>query len=88
MKRVRFSLEAPNASKVLLVGDFTDWQARAKAMRKEKAGGRTFTATVNLPPGTYQYKFIVDGKWVDDPKATSHVANPFGSQNSLLTVRG
>jgi 1,4-alpha-glucan branching enzyme len=66
MKRVRFSIEAPKAKKVMLAADFTDWEARAKAMRKEKAGSRTFAATVNLPPGTYQYRFIVDGEWVDD----------------------
>lgn len=88
MKRVRFSIEAPKARKVMLAADFTDWQARAKAMRKEKAGGRTFAATVNLPPGTYQYKFIVDGEWVEDPRAAGHVTNPFGSRNSLLTVSG
>jgi hypothetical protein len=37
-----------------------------------------------LPPGIYEYRFVVDGEWVTDPKAAEAVPNPFGSSNSIL----
>jgi len=85
MKRVRFSMQAAGAKEVFLAADFTDWEAHARAMRREKLRGRTFATTVSLPPGAYEYKFIVDGEWREDPKAES-VTNRFGSHNSLVTV--
>ena len=87
MKRVRFSLAAPGAKKVLLVGDFTDWQSKARKMQRLKPRSRTFVATVALPPGRYEYKFIVDGEWIEDPQADA-VLNRFGTRNSVCTVGG
>jgi len=85
MKTVRFSLNAPGAREVMLAGDFTDWGAQARKMRCVTRKSGTFAARVELAPGTYEYKFIVDGEWVEDPKAES-VANPFGTNNSVLRV--
>jgi 1,4-alpha-glucan branching enzyme len=87
MKKTLFSLIAPKAREVLLVGDFTGWQARPLMMDRMKPRSRTFAAAVNLPPGTYQYKFIVDGEWVPDPKADS-IPNEFGTENSVVTIVG
>ena len=39
-----------------------------------------------LPPGTYEYLFVADGRWLPDPLAKGAVPNPFGGVNSLLTV--
>ncbi len=85
MAKVRFSIDAPNARKVLLAGDFTDWEAAARPMRRRKSGAATFSTSVSLPPGTYQYKFIVDGHWIEDPRA-ERVENPFGTSNSIVVV--
>jgi 1,4-alpha-glucan branching enzyme len=87
MKKTLFSLIAPKAKEVLLVGDFTNWQAKPLTMDRMKPRSRTFAAAVNLPPGSYQYKFIVDGEWVADPKAGS-VLNEFGTENSVITIGG
>ncbi len=87
MKRIIFSLIAPKAKEVMLVGDFTNWQAKPLIMDRMKPRSRTFAATLSLPPGTYQYKFLVDGEWVEDPKAES-VANSFGTRNSVITIAG
>ena len=84
MKQVRFSVDAPNAQKVFLAGDFTDWEKNARPMRRSKAGG-SFVATVTLPKGRHEYKFIVDGSWHPDPKAQS-VQNRFGTHNSVVKV--
>ena len=78
---VRFSLApAGGASKVELVGSFTDWLG--VPMRKQKNG--SYVAIVPVVPGTYEYKFIVDGDWVVDPDNSAWVMNPFGTFNSVL----
>ena len=79
-----FSIRAPAALSVQLVGDFTHWQKAPVQMRKE-AGG-IWRATVELAPGTHHYRFLVDGEWRDDPENTLRVANPFGTENSVRKV--
>ena len=68
MPKVRrtFSFHAPEAMSVLLVGEFTHWQENPISLKKQKNG--TWKGTVSLPPGTYHYRFLVDGEWRDDPE--------------------
>ena len=40
-----------------------------------------------LPPGHYEYKFVVDGSWTQDPEAAENVPNILGSLNSVVEVR-
>src|SRR5262245_22338189 len=77
-----FSFNAPGAMSVQLVGDFTQWQEHPINLRKE--GGGIWRARVELKPGDYHYRFLVDGEWRDDPECRLHVANPYGSENSVL----
>lgn len=84
LKKVEFTLEAPWAKSVKLAGDFTGWENRAVPMM-HSPDGFWFT-TVPLLPGEYSYRFIVDGQWYDDPQATHHTPNPFGSKNALIQV--
>jgi len=79
-----FRFSAPGAMSVLLVGDFTHWQRRGIPMRKGKGG--IWSVTVSLPPGKYNYRFMVDGEWQDDPECTLRVANPYGTQNMVREV--
>ena len=69
---------------VLLVGDFTHWQQKGIPMQKAKNG--TWTASVDLPPGTHHYRFIVDNEWCDDPECTLRVPNPYGGQDMVRQV--
>ena len=78
-----FSFNAPTAASVLLAGDFTQWQKHSIALRKQADG--TWKATTSLSPGTYHYRFLVDGEWRDDP-ACMRVENPFGSQDAVRVV--
>lgn len=80
-----FSITAPGAMSVMLVGDFTQWQEKPISMAKET--GDVWTVRVNLPPGTHHYRFLVDGEWRDDPECTVKVPNPYGGQNSVRTVK-
>lgn len=79
-----FSFTAPGAMSVQLVGDFTNWQERPISMQKGADG--VWRATVELPPGTYHYRFLVDGEWRDDPECALRVPNPFGTQNAVRQV--
>jgi hypothetical protein len=54
----------------------------------ERQQNGTWSCTVQLSPGTYEYRFIVDGQWVDDPLSPRYVHNPFGGTNCVLEVKG
>ncbi len=54
-----------DASKVFLAGSFNGWNSKELEMVKVKDG---WQLDYYLGPGTYEYKFIVDGKWIIDPK--------------------
>lgn len=75
----------PDAKEVFLVGDFNDWDPRADRMVKRKG---VFQKLLQLEPGEYQYKFLVDGQWFEDPSAMIQVPNAFGTINSVVRVRG
>ena len=80
---VQFTLKpAQAAKKVQVAGDFSDW--RPVNMRQQKSG--SFAATVPVPPGTHEYKFIMDGKWIVDPDNNAWSCNPFGTLNSVAKV--
>jgi RNA polymerase sigma-70 factor (ECF subfamily) len=78
VRNVQFSLHAPEAASVFVTGDFDDWQGNIHALEQKAPG--VWTATVALPPGRYHYRFIVDGKWRNDPNCDRRVDNPLSSQ--------
>ena len=39
-----------------------------------------------LTPGDHEYKFVVDGAWLEDADNPRRKADPFGGSNSLVTV--
>ncbi|MFH0810379.1 MAG: AAA family ATPase [Pseudomonadota bacterium] len=80
-----FYLRAPMASRVRLVGDFCDWQLDA-AVEMARSTEGNWQAEARLSPGTYHYKFLVDGAWQPDPATHCMEADPFGGMNSLLIV--
>lgn len=81
---VHFEFTHQTAATVCVAGCFNDWQPQAKALHPD-GGGRWLKDTA-LPPGSYEYCFIVDGQWIPDPLAKDCVANPFGGWNSILKV--
>jgi len=76
-----FSLRGyPNAREVFLAASFTNWQNGKLAMHKTTDG---WAADVNLPPGKYYYKFIVDGNWMTDPDNLLVENDGNGNENSV-----
>ncbi|MGQ7945525.1 isoamylase early set domain-containing protein [Flavobacterium sp. WC2509] len=84
--KVTFSLEAKEANQVSVIGDFNDWKVEEGALGKLKNG--TFKGTFELPKDTtYEYKYVVDGVYVNEPEAEALKWNDFaGAENSVLTV--
>ena len=75
-----------SASKVYVVGDFNNWSVRADPL-VDRNGDGNWTLRYTLPPGTYQYKFVIDGaKWIPDPKNAESVPDGFNGQNSVVKV--
>src|SRR5579862_3635570 len=81
---VEFTIKAPNANNVKLAGEFNTWSATANPMRKRADG--EWAVTLQLAPGKYQYKFIVDGKWITDPENPTQVPDTFGGFNSVVAI--
>jgi 1,4-alpha-glucan branching enzyme len=83
-RRVTFSLEAPKAKQVTLLGDFNQWNAKTQPMKKNSKG--KWNKTIMLVPGRYEYRFLVDGKWQNDPHNENVCPNCYGSDNNYLTI--
>jgi chromosome partitioning protein len=83
-KPVDFTLSRPQARSVAVAGNFNDWDPSRTPLTAAPEG--TWKATVWLPAGRYEYRFIVDGEWISDPGARESVRNTFGSMNSVLVV--
>jgi tetratricopeptide (TPR) repeat protein len=54
-----------NAKAVAVAGVFNEWQSLQNICSKNDEGA--WHCYVTLLPGTYYYRFVVDGHWVDDP---------------------
>ncbi len=84
-KTTQFKLYAPAARSVAVAGSFNNWNAQGLIAKKDSKGN--WSAKVSLKPGQYEYKFVVDGNWMNDPACSATVGNSFGSANSVLQVR-
>jgi len=82
-RRVIFALEEPAAREVLLLGSFGNWEDRPQRMTQDKAG--VWKASLWLPSGAHEYRFLVDGEWRNAPESDL-VHNPFCGFNCLLRI--
>ncbi len=85
LKPVTFKLTAPKAKKVSVAGSFNNWDVKSHLAKKGLKG--SWSAKVSLKPGKHEYKFVVDGAWMNDPSCKNSVCNSLGSQNSLVEVK-
>jgi 1,4-alpha-glucan branching enzyme len=81
---IEFELDSPYATQVSLAGEFNEWSPDATAMEKGDDG--IWRVTLKLKPGRYLYKFVVDGTWMEDPENPDMEPDPYGGNNSVLTV--
>ncbi len=83
-RKVNFFFTDPAAQNVVLVGDFSGWEQGPIPMKKQKDG--VWKTSVSLAIGTYEYRFLVDGRWCDDPQCLTRLPNPFGAENCVRIV--
>jgi len=84
VKSIAFKLFSPKAKRVSVAGTFNNWDTTKLAAKKDTKGN--WSVKANLKPGRYEYKFFVDGSWINDPNAGT-VYNSYGTQNSVVEVK-
>jgi 1,4-alpha-glucan branching enzyme len=67
---------------VSVAGSFNDWNRWSLPCVRKNG---EWVCRINLEPGTYQYKFVIDGVWTIDPSNTK-VVEDNGNLNSVLVV--
>jgi chromosome partitioning protein len=83
---LRLRLLAPDANQVLVAGDFNDWQPD-EAARLDHDGRGIWSTILPLKAGRYQYRYIVDGLWMEDPHNPHTVDTPYGVKNSVVEIQ-
>ena len=74
-----------DAKRVYIVGDFNNWSPNTDPMKDLNDDGH-WSLFYPLRPGTYQYKFIVDGRWIPDPRNQDSEPDGFDGINSIVKV--
>jgi chromosome partitioning protein len=80
-----FTAFFPNASSVKLAGDFNNWKPEKSPLEQLGKKGSWYIR-LELKPGTYRYRYVVDGKWQQDPNNQKIEHNPYGEFNSVFVV--
>lgn len=82
MTTKHITYQHPGATSVFISGSFNEWSPDATPLLN--TGDGSWAVEIALPPGRYEYRFIVDGAWVDDPQAAEVAPSPFGNVNAVL----
>jgi 1,4-alpha-glucan branching enzyme len=79
-----FSFLAPQAKSVFIAGNFNQWNTSSHPLKRDEHG--TWKITLPLTPGRYEYRFMTDGKWENDPFCEGCHPNEFGTMNCVSIV--
>jgi 1,4-alpha-glucan branching enzyme len=82
--RIQFRLYRPEVQFASVAGEFNGWDPKACPMKREEDG--YWSCTMELPPGSYQFRYFLDGSWANDGAAFGFQPGPFG-WNSVVYVR-
>lgn len=83
---VVLSLKVPEARSVAVIGSFNNWHPQ-KCEMTESNGDSSWTVTLWLSSGRYEYAFLIDGgKIIPDPHAGLYQDDGFGNMNTVLVV--
>lgn len=69
---------------VQIAGDFNGWTPDRDVITR--IVGEDVEKILTLAPGEYQYRYIVDGVWQEDPSNPDQLPNDSGGFNSVLQV--
>lgn len=84
---VRFTLLAPEATKVFVMGSFNNWNKGATPMKAVNHNG-LWSVDVPLQEGEYTFMYLIDEmRWMTPPLAEDFVTDGFGQINGVVVVR-
>lgn len=83
-RKMTFSLSSSDAKEVILMGDFNKWNPKKHPMKND--GNGMWKKSVMLFPGSYEYKFLIDGQWREDPQNNHKTVNCYGTFNSVFNL--
>ena len=84
-KSVTFKIHAEAGSEVFVAGDFNKWNPTATELTENNDTG-DYSVAVSLLPGSYEYKFVINGTWSADPANPDWVKNSVGTLNSVRKI--
>jgi 1,4-alpha-glucan branching enzyme len=84
-RSVQFEYNNGKASSVFLVGDFNFWNQKKDELEEIDYGA--YRKTLMLPPGIYEYQFLVDGKWEMDPLNKLTSVNCYEIMHNVTHIR-
>jgi hypothetical protein len=84
-KSIKFITLYPRAKAVQIAGDFNNWKPQHTIMKASNDG--KWELAMELAPGKYRYRMVVDGQWQQDPYNGNVEVNPYGEYNSILEVK-
>ncbi len=70
---------------ISVAGDFNNWSPTATPLRDDPKMGVSQTC-LEIPPGRYRYRLVINGQWEHDQYNTDVETNSFGELNSILEV--
>lgn len=82
---VEFTYFNPSASRITIAGSFNNWNTNSHILSKDRSG--IWRVVIPLGRGVYQYKFIVDGSWTQDPSNPKSADDGYGGKNSVVEVK-
>jgi chromosome partitioning protein len=75
----------PDVRRLQIAADFNSWEPERTPMTRDDSLG-VWQCTVQVPPGRYQYRLVVNGQWVQDPYNSYVECNPFGELNNVVEI--
>ncbi|MBH0204008.1 MAG: hypothetical protein HP496_17345 [Nitrospira sp.] len=84
---IRFTVLAPGAKQVFLVGSFNGWAKESTPMTALDSSG-VWTVDLRLKAGEHTFMYLIDGtRWITPPLAEDFVTDGFGQVNGVVIVR-
>ncbi len=84
-RAIQFEIAAEPGNQVYVAGTFNNWDPTTHPLNHHPEDG-VFRATLLLPVGTHEYKFLVNGVWYMDEKCPQCVPNAHGTLNSVIRI--
>jgi 1,4-alpha-glucan branching enzyme len=82
--KIRFIWPVRDECDIYLVGDFNQWNEKSHPLRRTET--ENYELELEIPPGKYRFKYLVDGVWWNDPDAEEYAPNPWGSEDSVIWI--